>query len=76
MTYSTRLARRIPVAIEQLNNFQDAEFGAALHALPGYPEIPSAAEIRKLAAEGNEDAQAIIDIATETQEPSYLDYIE
>lgn len=74
MTYSARLGRHVDVAIEQLNDFQDAEFGAALAALPTWPDV-GAADVRAEAAKGNINALVIIDIATETQNPGYLDYI-
>ena len=59
MTYSTNLNRYIPIAIEHLNRFDEAELEAALAALPGWPDM-SAEDIRAAARAGNLNAEFVI----------------
>ena len=67
MVYSTNLMRHIPVPIELLNNFDQAEVNAALAAIPGYPDIDADA-IRAAAAKGDINARFILQRAAEGDE--------
>jgi len=73
MTYSKSLNRSIPVGVEHLNRFDEAELEAALTALPGWPDM-SAEDIRAAARAGNLNAQLILDRAAAGDEAaaSYL----
>lgn len=73
MTYSVNLERSIPVGIEHLNRFDEAELEAALVALPGWPDM-SAEDIRIAARAGNLNAQLVLDRAAAGDESaaSYL----
>jgi hypothetical protein len=59
MTYSANLKRHIPVGIDQLNRFDEAELEAALAALPGWPDM-TGDDIRAEAKAGNMNAELII----------------
>ena len=65
--YSEALKRHIHVPIELTNRTGEAEFSAALSAIPGYPDI-GLAEIRAAAAKGSIDARYILGRAEEGDE--------
>ena len=62
MVYSENLGRRVDVPIEMLNRFDEVEIGAALSAIPGYPDL-SEKDIRAAAEMGDINARFIIERA-------------
>lgn len=62
MTFSEHLGRHINVAADMMNNFDEAELGTAIAALPGYPDC-SHADVRSALESGDINARLVAEFA-------------